>query len=393
MTTNIDYSTYTYEELLQARDTIDAEAYPERLQQIDNLLEQYQKTESAKQNPAVARQSLAKFHGNAKEYFSIWIVNLLLTIVTLGIYSPWAKVRNNRYIYGNTEVDGHRFSYLADPLQILKGRVIALVTFAVYYFIATSSPMAGLFLILFFLFVSPFVICLSLRFRMRVTGYRNVRFNFHGRYGRAFVVFTVYPILSLFTLYLALPWAMARMDEFIVKNTTYGDKKFIATFAGGEYFIASIVSVLLAIPFFVIMSFAGVFSVDPEATAATSSYVTTIIAMFCYVAIYTLTNSYYRAKVRNHIYNNAELTGMAKFESNIEFTQFAVLNFTNLLALIFTLGLAMPWTQTRTLNFLCNNTNVLVLEGADQAVLDSSSDGNAIGDEVADAFDFEIALG
>ena len=38
-----------------------------------------------------------RFTGTAREYFGIWIVNILLTIVTLGIYSAWAKVRRMRY--------------------------------------------------------------------------------------------------------------------------------------------------------------------------------------------------------------------------------------------------------------------------------------------------------
>lgn len=38
-----------------------------------------------------------KFHGKGGEYFAIWLVNALLTIVTLGIYSAWATVRRRRY--------------------------------------------------------------------------------------------------------------------------------------------------------------------------------------------------------------------------------------------------------------------------------------------------------
>ena len=37
------------------------------------------------------------FNGSGMEYFKIWIVNVLLTIITLGLYHPWAKVRNHRY--------------------------------------------------------------------------------------------------------------------------------------------------------------------------------------------------------------------------------------------------------------------------------------------------------
>lgn len=53
------------------------------------------------------------FHGKTGEFFGIWIVNVLLSIVTLGIYSAWAKVRTNQYFLGSTELDNHRFSYLA----------------------------------------------------------------------------------------------------------------------------------------------------------------------------------------------------------------------------------------------------------------------------------------
>ena len=65
------------------------------------------------------------FTGVGGEYFKIWIVNILLTIVTLGIYSAWAKVRNKRYFYGNTSMDGVAFEYTASPIKILIGRAIA----------------------------------------------------------------------------------------------------------------------------------------------------------------------------------------------------------------------------------------------------------------------------
>ncbi|MGH8171895.1 MAG: DUF898 family protein, partial [Rhodanobacteraceae bacterium] len=68
-----------------------------------------------------------EFSGDAKEYFRIWIVNLALSIVTLGIFSAWAKVRTQRYFYGNTRVAGVPFEYTAKPWPILKGRLIAVV--------------------------------------------------------------------------------------------------------------------------------------------------------------------------------------------------------------------------------------------------------------------------
>src|SRR5690606_23104155 len=101
-----DYTRYSLEELQQARDTIDVVEYPERANELDRLIAQHQPTIDTHASPhKILTKAQVKFHGNTSEYFSIWIVNLMLTIVTLGIYSAWATVRNNRYFYGNTEID------------------------------------------------------------------------------------------------------------------------------------------------------------------------------------------------------------------------------------------------------------------------------------------------
>src|SRR5271169_4908119 len=67
-----------------------------------------------------------RFSGNGAEYFGIWIVNLLLTIVTPGIYSAWAKVRRLQYFYRHTELAGSSFDFHGSPTKILIGRLIAL---------------------------------------------------------------------------------------------------------------------------------------------------------------------------------------------------------------------------------------------------------------------------
>src|SRR5258706_8822062 len=82
------------------------------------------------------------FHGNAREYFRIWIVNLALSIATIGVFSAWAKVRRERYFYGNTWVAGAPFEYLADPINILKGRLIAVSLLIAYVLFGQFVPLA-----------------------------------------------------------------------------------------------------------------------------------------------------------------------------------------------------------------------------------------------------------
>src|SRR5690348_8005620 len=73
-----------------------------------------------------------EFTGRGGEYFRIWIVNLALTIITLGIYSAWAKVRRLQYFYRNTTLYGSSFDYHGDPIAILKGRIIGVGLLVLY---------------------------------------------------------------------------------------------------------------------------------------------------------------------------------------------------------------------------------------------------------------------
>ncbi|MET2872051.1 DUF898 family protein, partial [Exiguobacterium profundum] len=66
--------------------------------------------------PAAPQPLRLRFIGSGSEYFRIWIVNLLLTIVTLGIYSAWAKVRTLQYFYRNTQLAGSSFDYHGSPI-------------------------------------------------------------------------------------------------------------------------------------------------------------------------------------------------------------------------------------------------------------------------------------
>jgi len=85
-----------------------------------------------------------QFDGQGSQYFRIWIVNIALSILTLGIYSTWATVRTRRYFYGKTSLDGTPFQYTAKPIPILIGRIIAFVIFGVYSLLGQFQPLFAL---------------------------------------------------------------------------------------------------------------------------------------------------------------------------------------------------------------------------------------------------------
>jgi uncharacterized membrane protein YjgN (DUF898 family) len=142
-----------------------------------------------------------RFTGSGQEYFRIWIVNLLLTVATVGIYSAWAKVRRQQYFHRNTHLDGSVLDYHARPWAILRGRLLALALVGAYNLafklsvpvgVATAAVVAALF---------PWLLVQSLRFRAQVTSYRGVRFGFVGTVRDAAMALA--PVLGLGVVLLA----------------------------------------------------------------------------------------------------------------------------------------------------------------------------------------------
>ena len=154
--------------------------------------------------PEAPVRTTLRFEGMTGEYFKIWIVNVALTVVTLGIFSAWAKVRSKRYLYGNTYIGDHAFDYHAPPLRILLGRAIALALLIGYSISAIMAPPSAALWYLVFIIAFPWMIKSSLRFAARNTSYRNIRFDFHGGYWGALKAFILWPILAVVTILIAL---------------------------------------------------------------------------------------------------------------------------------------------------------------------------------------------
>ncbi len=124
-------------------------------------------------------------------------MNLLLTVLTLGIYSAWAKVRRNRYIYGNLELAGSRFAYVARPGALLRGRLVAMsLLLAAVIAQALYPPGWVLFAGLLGALV-PWLIVRARMFNMRYTAYRNIRFGFAPAYAQSYVAVFWYGLLAI----------------------------------------------------------------------------------------------------------------------------------------------------------------------------------------------------
>jgi uncharacterized membrane protein YjgN (DUF898 family) len=350
--------------------------------------------------PESYQPNQVEFSGKGSEYFGIWIVNLFLTIITLGIYSAWAKVRNNQYLHGHTKIDGHSFRYLATPWEILRGRLIAFALFVVYAILTSVSPVLAIILGLLFIIAIPWIILQGLRFNMRMTSYRNVRFSFKGSYGDIFITFILLPIASVFTLYLIFPWVLKRMDQYIVNNITYGGKPFQCEIKTSNYYIAALAAfaagVLVALILGLLMG--GILGINLTAAisheaAATGTVLTTLAFLLVYWVGFTLVSALYQAMIRNHLYNNSQITEVATFDSDMSAVSYTVLIITNTLLLVFTLGLAWPVTQIRKARYLASVTTVNVSEQVSDIIDQINDSTGALGEEAAGFFDVDLSIG
>ena len=166
--------------------------------------------------------SSLEFRGSGREYFGIWIVNLVLSIVTLGIYIPWARVRTRRYFYRNTLLDGHSFDYLADPKRLLIGYLIIGAFFISYSIAGTIDPFVALASSGYSPPSSLGSTTSPLRFFASNSAYRNIRFRFNGSLGGSYSAYLGWPLLAIPTLGLLGPLAIFKQNKYFFDNFSLG---------------------------------------------------------------------------------------------------------------------------------------------------------------------------
>lgn len=335
------------------------------------------------------------FTGSAGEYFRIWIVNLFLTIVTLGLYSPWAKVRRMKYFYGNTWLDGHNFDFVANPKRILIGRLIVVGVLVAVNFLVSISPF---FAVLFIPYIIgfPWLLNKSMAFNARNTVYRNVRFGFGGTYGGAFKAFTLWPIGAAFTGYLLSPFMFRAWNRYIGSNTRWGRAKFRTLAGVGPYYanlgrtILFIGVPVIALSFLVVvvMLNSGIGERPPEAVLAESPFLmvlnvaSTLIVYVLMIGAYF----YHAAGVRNIAFNSTLLDGKHILKSRLGRGRYLWIMVTNLIATILSLGLLRAWAAVRTWRYLADHT-ALEIDGDLESIVDTAqAEGNVA---AAEYFDIE----
>ncbi len=342
-----------------------------------------------------ARQIPFDFSGKAGEYFKIWIVNILLTILTLGIYSAWAKVRRKRYFYGNTHLKDSTFEYHAQPVQILKGRLIAVGAFVVYVAVEAVIPLAAVVLALFFVFAIPWLVVKAHAFNSRNSSYRNLRLSFKGNYPRALAVYIGLPILSLITLGLAYPAYMYHRAKFVVANSTYGTAPFSFSATAGSFYLIALKAVGMAIAaaIFVAVLVGGLGAV-PTMIGKPGQSMGGAVALLIVIGgilAFSAIRAYVDTAVANLVWSNVTASDN-RFQSTLRTRYMLWLYLSNAAAIVLSLGLLIPWAQIRTMRYRFKNLKLWTEDNLDGFVAREQEKVDSAGEEVSEFFDLDIGI-
>lgn len=335
------------------------------------------------------------FSGRGSEYFRIWIVNLLLSIVTLGIYSAWAKVRRTRYFYDNTNLNSSSFEYHGNPLAILKGRIIAVVLIAAYNIAFQLSPILGLLALLLMLGALPWLIWKSYQFKLYNSSYRGIRFGFRGNAKESYVKYLLLPILSVITAGLLLPFAHQRSKKYLHEESKFGKTHFSFDASAGSFYKAYLIAAAIALVgysviFMIFGSTALVAFGDPK-NAGRDALGLLSLMFFCIYAWTFLIVPLFLSMIQNLIWSHTKL-GQHQFHSTLKWSKMAFIMITNLIGIAVTLGLFTPFAQIRALKYRVESVTLNAVGSLDNFVADKEAHGSATSEGISDLLDFDLSL-
>lgn len=391
-----------------------------------------------------------EFNGRAGEFFRIWIVNVVLTMLTLGIYAAWAKVRTMRYFYGNTLLDGKPFDFTGNPIAILKGNLIFGGLFIIYIVSGAIFPPLALLVILVIMLLAPWLIQKAMRFRAHNTMHRNVRFNFRGTVSDAYTCFLWLAFLVPFTLGLIMPYIQFRQRHYFMNHLGWG--RTLATMQGTagffyKTFFKSIAPIFLiailasiAVPTYNVIQkkareakekaaqggsamvvpaperslglFVSAFAQVSEGNEAASEDLTVgeeerpsnpmgafgtaeliiipiILGFYLFMFLMVI---YYQVRTNNYSLNTTQWSGLGRLDSKVRVRDLLWLYISNGIVVLISLGLMIPWVKIRMARYRASMTTFIAMGSLDSVARAAESAESALGDAGADIFDFDIGL-
>jgi len=186
----------------------------------------------------------AAFAGNRKEFFRLVGRGAGLELVTVGFYRFWLTTDIRRHLWSNTQIDGDAPEYTGRGKELLIGFLVALAIlvpiYLGYFLIGIEAEhlkaFASLPLVAFFYLFGQFAIYRARRYRLTRTVWRGVRFWMSGSGWIYALKASLWGLLVVITLGLALPWREAALERYKMRHSYYGDLQGSFEGRGWDFF-------------------------------------------------------------------------------------------------------------------------------------------------------------
>jgi uncharacterized membrane protein YjgN (DUF898 family) len=336
-------------------------------------------------DPASSYQ--ASFHGAGGDLFGIHIVNVFLTLLTLGFYRFWARVKVRKFLYGHTEFEGDRFAFHGTGRELflrwIRGMLylgVPLILLQSAELFSSSLPvvlLAKLLAALIVVIVLPLAIAAAWRYRLSRTEWRGIRFSFRERPVRAIPIWLGSLLLTALSFGLALPLVQVNMHRFLVTHSYFGTRRFGFDGRAGDLVGRYALFLVLAAP-----AYAGAFLLF-ERTGGLSVLAGVLLVVWLWFG--------YSAFKQRYLAGHTTFD-TARFRSTVTGNGLLWLGTVNALLVVLTLGLGIPWAQVRSMRYSIDN---LALEGPlDLAAIEQDArSASATGEALADILDVDVDMG
>ncbi len=384
--------------------------------------------------PGAAQAMDIRFTGSGSEYFRIWIVNLLLTLVTLTLYLPFARARRIAYFQNNTLVGGDPLGFHADPWKMFRGYLLMVVLGLAYWGVSHFLPGLAWIALLVFMVLWPALWRASLQFRLRNTSWRGVRLSFAGDLKGAYLSMLPFFLPALlFVLLLPevpegddmlpgeaqraliivgavaigftllMPWLFARMKRyqhggyaFAQERTQLhaGTGRFYTLFlktSGVSLLVGLVGAAVVAAGVFLLASsvFSGV--ADGNRRALVALLVPVALAVF-YLLIPLVSAPYFGARFQNLLWGGTR-SERIRFGSTLRFRSLFRVTLVNWLLIVLTLGLFWPFAKVRAARLKLEAMSLEVDGPVDGWLAQAQrSQQGVLGDAAGDFFGMDMGL-
>jgi uncharacterized membrane protein YjgN (DUF898 family) len=371
-----------------------------------------------------------RFTGSGSEYFRIWIVNLLLTVVTLSLYHPWAKARRLRYFMTNTLVDGQALDFHGKPMMMLRGYLLVAALAALYSVAGKFSPVAGLAAFLVVAAIAPALLKSSLQFRLANTSWRGLRFRFTGSVGGAYrallpvfvpglvvlaalvgvpdpqhppMWYAAVAALAILATLAVSPWLWFRLKQYQHENYALGPwrtelRTHVRSFYG--VFVKTLGVALVVL----LAAACAVFAAGVSGLASLAHFrsggggpgaaILAALAMGLVglLALHVVVRPYFTSRMQNLLWSRTGNNSM-RFRSRLKFRPLLMLTLKNGLLMLLTLGLYWPFALVAVTRLRLQAVRIIARVDPAELIDDAqAASSEAAGDAAGDLFGMDIGL-